>query len=119
MDILYIISELKKYFSVKTDEALAEKLGVNRGNIATWKSRNTIDVKQIVTNFPEINANWLLTGKGKMIIKADYSFQTDSFTLSEPEMQYMTLLESIKDKNRIIELLEEEIKRLKEKNKNK
>lgn len=57
-----------------THSSFARKIGISRGTISdmlkkrdTTPSYNTLE--QILTKIPEINGDWLLTGRGSMLIK--------------------------------------------------
>ena len=55
---------------IKTDSEFADFLGVKQPTISTWRKRNTIDYKLIITKCNNIDANWLLTGQGEMLKNA-------------------------------------------------
>ena len=42
--------------------------GLTQSTIATWKNRQTIAPERIKAAFPQIDGNWLLTGKGQMLL---------------------------------------------------
>ena len=67
MDTGLIIKELKKHLNLQTDTDLANFLGVSQPTISSWRSRNSLDEKLIITKCNDINPNWLLTGKGDML----------------------------------------------------
>lgn len=70
MDKSLILKEIKKYYNFKTDGEFADFLGIKQNTLSNWASRNSIDYDRIITKCEEIDANWLLTGKGSML-KAD------------------------------------------------
>ena len=70
MDISFIINEIKLYLGIKTDSEFADFLGIKQPTISTWRKRNTIDYKLIITKCNNIDANWLLTGQGEMLKNA-------------------------------------------------
>lgn len=58
-----ILDRLMAYLGVKTDAALAQKLGYkNQSTLGNWRSRNTIDLDRILDAAPEIDLNWLIKG---------------------------------------------------------
>ena len=67
MDKSLIINLIKLHLGIKTDSEFAEFLGVKQPAISNWRRRNTIDYELIITKCNDINANWLLTGKGEML----------------------------------------------------
>lgn len=64
-------NRLQQFLSLEnlTPSALADKLGVQRSglsHILSGRNKPGYDfIKKILTNFPEINSEWLLLGKGK------------------------------------------------------
>ena len=48
--------------------ALAKKLGVSPATISTWKARNTYDHELLFAKCERISAEWLITGKGEMLM---------------------------------------------------
>lgn len=62
-----IISRLKELFNCSTNEELAMLLGVSKGTIGSWKSRNTIDLKLVVAKCNHANYNWIINGEGEML----------------------------------------------------
>lgn len=67
MDISLIINEIKFHLGIKTDSEFASFLGTTQSNIATWKKRNTINYELIIAKCPDIDANYLFSGKGPML----------------------------------------------------
>lgn len=72
--------------------AFADKIDIQRSSmshILSGRNKPSLDVTQkILTVFPEINPNWLLTGKGKMkqlnLFGEDEEQVTPSLTTSQP-----------------------------------
>jgi hypothetical protein len=62
INIRHLIQRLKVVLSLKSDNELAEYLGVSRHTIATWKARNTIDYELIISKSCRFNLNWLFIG---------------------------------------------------------
>lgn len=87
MDKSLIINEIKSYLKIKTDTDFASFLGVKQPTVASWRKRNTIDYDLIIAKCNEINANWLLTGKGEML-KNTYTQPPQSFAMDEPQEPY-------------------------------
>lgn len=67
MDKVQIINELIEYKGFKTKAKFAEFIGISPQLLSKWMERNTFDIDKMVIAFPEINAIWLLTGKGEML----------------------------------------------------
>lgn len=62
-----ILSRIKQAYNMKTDTELALFLGVSQNTISTWKKRDSIDYKLIISKCDKINLDWILTGDGGMI----------------------------------------------------
>ena len=88
-----------------------------------FKGKGTIGsdiVEKIHMSFPELNMNWVLTGKGGMIVKTDNDpvtgMQNSGMPVSAREevvlllrKQVAVLEAAVRDKDRIIALLEEQL----------
>lgn len=57
-----IIDRLKDFFQVRTDMALAEKLGITQINISNWRNRDEIPLNRIVVAAKGIDLNYLIWG---------------------------------------------------------
>lgn len=62
------IERMKKVFGVKTDTALAQKLGKDKNTVSVWKRRNAIptDVIKKVSLDESVSMDWLVSGSGRM-----------------------------------------------------
>ncbi|WP_300979028.1 helix-turn-helix domain-containing protein [Flavobacterium sp.] len=69
MDKSLILKEIKKHYNFKTDGEFADFLGIKQNTLSNWATRNSIDYDRIITKCEDIDANWLLTGKGDMLKK--------------------------------------------------
>lgn len=67
MDKTLIINKIKEYYNFKSDSEFARHLEISSQVLSNWKSRNTFDPALIYTKCLDINAEWLLTGKGEML----------------------------------------------------
>ena len=95
--------------------ALEKKIGASKGVLSRAIAQKT-DIQskwlsKLVENFPQIDANWLLTGEGSM-----YRDTTVMSGTAPPDRdKYVQLLESkIEDQQKIIDLLEEKVETLTE-----
>lgn len=56
-----------------SQKSLSELLGLKRQNITNWINKGTAikneHLTEIVKTFPELNAHWLLTGEGEMLLE--------------------------------------------------
>lgn len=81
---------IKKYMDYKEISAgeLANLLEVQRSNIShVLNGRNMPGasfIEKLLINFPDINARWLLTGVGEMIMDVDGSAANEKVTVNEP-----------------------------------
>jgi len=60
INTIEIIKRLKMSLNIKTDEQLAELLGVSRPTVSSWKIRNSIDYSLIFETFPELDLNLII-----------------------------------------------------------
>lgn len=67
MDKSLILNLIKLHYKFKTDTDFAKFLGVTPQVLQNWKTRNTLDYDLLYTKCVDIDGNWLLTGKGKML----------------------------------------------------
>ncbi len=72
MDKGLILEALKSYKSFKTDSEFADYLEVSEEELQQWKRKHSYDVTKVCMKFPEIMAEWLITGEGE-ILKKDQS----------------------------------------------
>lgn len=75
-----------------TQIQFAEKLGVSTQAVTNWKSRDigSSAFQKIILAFPNVNANWLMTGMGEMLNKnydIKYSHKTDLPSNAIPSME--------------------------------
>lgn len=97
-----------KYEQMKINE-FEESIGVSNGYVnSIHKSIGVDKIVTIIENYPNLNIEWLFTGKGEMLKK-------------EPNPEYSSITrlvaihkEHLEDKNTIIKRLEAEIKKLRE-----
>ena len=87
MSIVKRIKELSDNEGIKITQ-LEEKIGASKGVLSRSLKNNT-DIQSkwitmIVENYPQYNAEWLLTGKGLMISKNEIRIQDSK---SDPECQ--------------------------------
>ena len=61
------LEEIIRFYSNGKPTAFAKFLGVAPSTISTWIARDTFDYDTLFAKCEELNAEWLLTGKGEMI----------------------------------------------------
>lgn len=85
-----ILNEIKNHLNYKNDKDFALHLGIKQNTLSSWKARNTMDYDLIISKCDFIDANWLLTGKGKML-KDNYreaSKQSQKTPIKEENIEY-------------------------------
>lgn len=115
MDKSLILSEIKKYKKFNSDKEFASYMGISPQNLAKWYERNTYDIDKVFNSFPELSAEWLITGEGQML-KNEYSCKDMSSIASDYTATYGKKSESINDtiraKDEHIRDLQEQIRTL-------
>lgn len=66
-----VLDRIKEYYSLKGNAELARFLGVASNTITNWYSRGSFDIDVIYTKCVDIDFNWLLSGKGKMVMQPE------------------------------------------------
>lgn len=87
LDLKLRISESAKYFSMSIRE-FEKKCNINRGTLGNIRPNQTINsdvLSRIIETFPQINIVWLITGKGKMILKTS---EIQENTAEEEKIEY-------------------------------
>lgn len=64
-----MLIELINHFDNGNKSQFAKRIGITAQGISTWLSRNTFDSELIYSKCEGINAQWLLSGTGNMLIK--------------------------------------------------
>lgn len=111
------LQRIKQYIDYKglSNKKFEESVGFSNGAFASQlKNERTIGVdklENILNEYPEINSEWILTGKGKML-KKEGENEKIMKTEADPKDQY--IIELQRDK---IKSLENEIERIKKANK--
>ncbi|PHS03515.1 MAG: hypothetical protein COA88_15710 [Kordia sp.] len=68
LDKSLILKSLKKELGFKYDSDFAKYLDILPQTLASWHKRNTYDVDLLYTKCKGIDANYLLTGKGEILL---------------------------------------------------
>lgn len=61
------LDEIIRYYSNGKPSTFAKFIGVAPSTISTWLARNTFDYDLLFAKCEELNAEWLLTGRGEML----------------------------------------------------
>lgn len=67
MDKKLILNKLKEHKNFSTDADFARYIGITPQNLRNWYDRDTYDINKLCIAFPEVSADWLLTGEGEML----------------------------------------------------
>ena len=67
----------------------SKKIGVSHALIGKVRSLGSDKLERIVSTYPEINPDWLLTGKGEMIKKIPYEVEESINVAEEDSMDYL------------------------------
>lgn len=67
-DVVSQIERLKKIYNLKTDTALAERIGKDKNTVSVWKRRQSIplEVLKRISDEENISMEWLVSGTGAM-----------------------------------------------------
>lgn len=94
------------------------KVGWSNGYINNTKNISADKLNQVVNEYPQLNIEWLITGKGEMInpvFQSDYTGQMIG-TVEENAVEYKSKYMEILEENRALRI---EIEKLREINKRK
>lgn len=69
MDKSLILNEIKSHYGIKKNADFARFLGIEPTLLANWIHRKTFDYEIIISKCDEINAKWLVSGKGEMLVQ--------------------------------------------------
>ena len=83
INVAAIVGRIKEVKGFKSDRQVADFLGVSKGTVSNWMTRNSIDFPLVINKLPEVDLNWLLTGRGTPIHRPNHV----SSELAEGEMQ--------------------------------
>lgn len=109
-DILY---RLKQALSLTTDTELSVCLGIKKATVSNWRNRNSLDWGLIFTVCEHVNIDWLVTGRGEMLLpnlESPCTCSSEQKNL-QPENFLLTM---IRERDATIRDQAEEIGRLKE-----
>ncbi len=86
----FILKKLKKSLKITTDIQLSEILNVKPNTISTWKKRNTIDYKLIISicELYEIDLNQIFSENTKLTSSSDFSSSETPLISKEQQFQY-------------------------------
>lgn len=109
------IREFINYLDI-TDSAFAKKIGVTQSVIASMFLRGTEPSAKVISSvlavFDDISAEWLLRGKGEMLISANQSKDENTERISRLVDTIATLQGTINEQSKTIQVLQEKERRL-------
>lgn len=107
------LKQLIDYYGISTN-LFSQKIGVSEGTIRKILTQNTTirsdTLEKISQNFTEINMDWLITGRGEMLLKnlqeVGSSESSDNIK-SLIEILNRTLIEKDKQIDRLLSIIEQ------------
>ena len=65
-----VLGRLAEMFDVASDTELANKLGVARGTVSSWRARGAVPVKDCLAaaNCNDVSLEWLINGRGPKLV---------------------------------------------------
>lgn len=103
-DVSLIIKELMIYKKVIKKVDFANFIGISKGLLASWESRNSLNVDTIKAAIPEVSEYWLLTGEGEMLetpriepVEAELPLEGESLTDVVPAEIVEEIKEEVKE----------------------
>jgi hypothetical protein len=96
-----ILNEIKLYYKFKSDADFARFLGIKPQTLSSWHTRNAFDYELVYAKCVDIDANWLLTGRGSMLRNSH--MEVPNVLVSEINIDYKEkYLASIEIENRLM-----------------
>lgn len=100
-----------------SDRAFALRCGITQNTLsrqlAGVSELSLSTINSILNNFPDVSAEWLLRGEGDMYKSQNSLLEVNSNRMERLIDTITTLQETINEKSKTIQLLEEENRRLK------
>lgn len=96
LDKSQILNKIKTHYGFKSNLEFSSFLGIAATTLSSWYSRNSIDFELIFAKCVDIDANWLLSGKGNMLKEryevTTYKLRTDDNRVCEEEVPVYNIL---------------------------
>lgn len=86
INVKEILERIKQLKGFRTQVEVANFLEVTKGTVSNWLIRNSIDFPLLMQKFPDVNLNWLFTGKGTPYPPSHYC--DDRLASGEVQMLY-------------------------------
>lgn len=94
------VRELMKFKDIKTQAEFAKSIGVTQptiGNLLNDSTKPSFDlIDAILRNHPDINRDWLLDGKGEMLISSK-SHESSNLELNHDAAYLLDILKKIEE----------------------
>lgn len=72
-----ILDKIKEFYSLKSNKALSDFLGVTKQTISNWYSRNTLDYDIVLTKCKDVDLHWLLLGSTEKPVNIEIEDNTE------------------------------------------
>ncbi len=72
-----ILNRIKLANNFNSDTELASFLGITKPTLSNWHRRNSIDFDIVFSKCEHINLDWLITGKGEMLVNNETSISNN------------------------------------------
>lgn len=105
LEHIYSIGLNKRQFYIKT--------GIANGVLDKETGLTEENIDKYISTFPEISLEWLFRGKGRMLLIKKENNRENKESAGNNSERLQELKSALKDKERIIKMLEEENLRLK------
>lgn len=73
-----VLNRIKEHFALKSNAKLAAFLGIAPTTLSSWYSRDTFDLDIIYSKCVDLNLDWLLTGRGTMLLSQPQTLQAEN-----------------------------------------
>ena len=101
-----ILKQIKLYYGFKKDSDFAAFLGISPQTLSSWYSRNMFDMEIVYSKCSEIEAEFLITGKGS-ISKKDKEQQASALPSKSVDLNEIVTLQQMlieeMQRNRLLE----------------
>lgn len=72
-----VLNRIKEHFGLKSNAKLAAFLGIAPTTLSSWYSRDTFDLDIIYSKCVGLNLDWLLTGRGTVLLSQPQTLQAE------------------------------------------
>lgn len=108
-----ILNRIKSHYNLTKEHELANFLKIGQTTLSNWKSRDSIDLKKIITICDELSPNWIINGTGNPLKTYHNPDEIDTTQILDPKGEYVYgsagLVEEIDRLTKIVSLQEQTI----------